>query len=237
MEIANWQYPHLMPQQNAFQSLFLNIYQPMQPEEILHAYITEETDTDSIIPQNEKAQLADQRLAQVEEFLRDITRPPDMHDAEFRQFLWYCSEFFMKNNKLWRRDPHGRHKIIVPVDKRFAIINEAHEALGHKKIYAVRIQLLERFWWPFLDHNVKWFVQSCHQCQLQQMRYHHIPPTVSAPASLFRKAYIDTMYMPRTAGFRYIVQARCSLSYPEHRRLKRETGATIGAFIFEDILC
>ena len=46
------------------------------------------------------------------------------------------------------------------------------------------------------------------------------------------------MYMPRAAGFWYIVQARCSLSaYPEHRRLKRETGATIGAFIFEDILC
>jgi hypothetical protein len=72
------------------------------------------------------------------------------------------------------------------------------------------------------------------------MRYHHILPTVAAPASLFRKAYVDTitMYMPRTSGYRYIVQARCSLSsYPEHRKLRKENGSTIGTFIFEDILC
>jgi hypothetical protein len=70
------------------------------------------------------------------------------------------------------------------------------------------------------------------------MRYHHIPPTVATPASLFRKAYIDTMFMPRAGGFRYIIQARCSLSsYPEFRTLRRETGQTIGAFIFEEILC
>ena len=59
MEIANWQYLHLMLQQNAFQLLFLNIYQSMQPEEILHTYITEEMDTNNVIPCNEKAQLAD----------------------------------------------------------------------------------------------------------------------------------------------------------------------------------
>jgi hypothetical protein len=56
--------------------------------------------------------------------------------------------------------------------------------------------------------------------------------------SLFRKAYIDTMFMPRAGGFRYIVQARCSLtSYPEFRMLRKETGAAIGTFIFEEILC
>jgi hypothetical protein len=70
------------------------------------------------------------------------------------------------------------------------------------------------------------------------MRYHHIPPTVAAPASLFRKAHVDTMYMPHASGYCYIVQARCSLSsYPEHRKLHKENGSTIGVFIFEDILC
>jgi hypothetical protein len=70
------------------------------------------------------------------------------------------------------------------------------------------------------------------------MRYHHIPPTVATPASLFRKAHVDTIYMPRTSGYRYIVQARCSLSsYPEHRNLHKENRSTIGAFIFKEILC
>jgi hypothetical protein len=37
-----------------------------------------------------------------------------------------------------------------------------HDILGHKKIYAVRMQLLEWFWWPFLNQDIKWFVQTCH---------------------------------------------------------------------------
>ena len=44
--------------------------------------------------------------------------------------------------------------------------------------------------------------------------------------------------MPHASGFRYIVQAHCSLTtWPEWRALRKETGRTLGAFIFEDILC
>jgi hypothetical protein len=70
------------------------------------------------------------------------------------------------------------------------------------------------------------------------MRYHHIPLIVAAPALLFRKVHVDTMYMPCASGYCYIVQAHCSLSsYPEHWKLRKENGSTIGAFIFEEILC
>ena len=44
--------------------------------------------------------------------------------------------------------------------------------------------------------------------------------------------------MPHASGFRYIVQARCSLTaWPEWCALRVETGRTLGSFIFEDILC
>jgi hypothetical protein len=133
---------------------------------------------------------------------------------------------------------HGKHKIVVLKEKRYELLKEVHHILGHKKIYAVQMQLLEQFWWPFLDQDVKWFIQTYHQCQVCQMRYHHIPPTVAAPTSLFHKAHVDTMYMPRTSGYHYIVQACCSLSsYLEHRKLHKENGSTIGTFIFEEILC
>jgi hypothetical protein len=70
------------------------------------------------------------------------------------------------------------------------------------------------------------------------MRYHHIPPTIAAPILLFRKAHIDTMYMPHASGYCYIVQAHCSLSsYLEHQKLWKENGSTISVFIFEEILC
>ncbi|KZV80954.1 hypothetical protein EXIGLDRAFT_562950, partial [Exidia glandulosa HHB12029] len=44
--------------------------------------------------------------------------------------------------------------------------------------------------------------------------------------------------MPKVGRLRYLTQARCALSsYPEWRVLADETGANIGKFIFEDILC
>jgi hypothetical protein len=46
------------------------------------------------------------------------------------------------------------------------------------------------------------------------------------------------MFMLLAGGYRYIVQAQCSLTaWPEWRMLQVETGHTIGAFIFEEILC
>jgi transposase InsO family protein len=44
--------------------------------------------------------------------------------------------------------------------------------------------------------------------------------------------------MPCASGYHYIVQARCSLTaWPEWCVLCTETGRTLAAFIFEDILC
>jgi hypothetical protein len=49
---------------------------------------------------------------------------------------------------------HRKHKIVVLKEKRYELLKEVHDILGHKKIYAVRMQLLEQFWWPFLGQDV-----------------------------------------------------------------------------------
>ena len=70
------------------------------------------------------------------------------------------------------------------------------------------------------------------------MQHVHIPPTVATPAPLFRRVYIDTMHMLRVAGLSYILQGCCSLiSYPVFWMLAKETGAAVGKFVFEDLLC
>jgi hypothetical protein len=158
------------------------------------AFITEETadDKSNDIPRSPRASAADDRLTEVEQYLQFLTRPQCLSNAEFHKFMQYSSGFFFSNGKLWRCDMHRKHKIVVPKDKRYELLKEVHDILGHKKIYAVWMQLLERFWWPFLDQDIKWFVQTCHQCQVCQMRYHHIPPTIAAPASLFVRATLLT---------------------------------------------
>ena len=58
------------------------------------------------------------------------------------------------------------------------------------------------------------------------------------PTPLFAKMYMDTMHLPRSGGFSYIVQGRCSLThYPEFRMLRKGTAQALGDWIFQDILC
>ncbi len=87
--------------------------------------------------------------------------------------------------------------------------------------------------WHFLV-----FVRMCHLCQIHQTRQIYILPTIALPAPLFSKMYMDTMIMPVSGQYRYIIQGRCSLShYPEFHCLHKETAQTLGEWIFEDILC
>src|SRR6202045_192860 len=190
------------------------------------------------IPRSDAANKKEQHIRNIESFLRNPTQTLDLDSSQLRRLVRSASDFFILDNKLWRRRPNGCHQLVPPDYKRLRIITEAHDSLGHKGIFVIRSRLLNRFWWPMLDQDVKWFVRTCHQCQTRQIRKIFIPPTVATPAGLFRRVHIDTMFLPRARGYRLLIHARCSLSaYPEGRPLRNETAKLIGTFIFEDILC
>ncbi|GBE81975.1 hypothetical protein SCP_0403510 [Sparassis crispa] len=190
------------------------------------------------IPQTGKAIARNEYVLKVRNFLRDPEVAMSVPIKDRCQFLRYALDFFLRDGNLWRKDPSGRHKLFVDEGRCYTLIRQAHDDLGHKGIFTVWTRLLERFWWPLLDQDVRWYVGTCHKCQVRQMMKVHIPPTVVLPSALFHKAHMDTMLMLRAGGYRYIVQARCSLtSYPEWRMLQQENGRTLGAFIFEEILC
>ena len=86
--------------------------------------------------------------------------------------------------------------------------------------------------------DIHWFIRTCRPCQLQQICNVPIPPVVATPAPLFGKMYVDTMHMPKSGGFKYIVQGHCSLShYVEFCMLCAETGKTLGDWLFEEVVC
>ena len=86
--------------------------------------------------------------------------------------------------------------------------------------------------------DITWFVKTCHICQLHQMHNILIPPAVATPTPLFAKMYMDTMHLPKSGSFKYLVQGRCLLThFPEYHSLHAEIGKTIGNWIFKDILC
>jgi len=190
-------------------------------------------------PSSERARARDSELPGILKFLTNGKRP-DSHTTEeldrMRQRSW---QFFMYDGRLWKRHTQGRHQLVITQgSQRQSVTRDAHDKLGHKGFYSTLRALLDCFWWPSLADDVKWYLKTCHECQIRQTTKVRIPPTVATPAPLFRKAYVDTMLLPLASSLRYLVQARCSLTaWPEWRALCTETGRTLGAFLFEEILC
>ena len=190
------------------------------------------------VPRSEKSLKADDRLHRIHEWFVSLRRPDDISDKVYAAFLRYCAHFFMKDDRLWKKDPQGHHKLVIEPTNRPVILVSAHDEAGHHGEFTTRAQIVDRFWWPDLAADVAWFVKTCHLCQLCQTRNILIPPIVATPAPLFAKMYMDTMHLPKSGGFKYLVQGRCSLThYPKYHVLHTETAKTIGDWIFDDILC
>ena len=195
-------------------------------------------DSYDIVPRSKNTKSDDLRLQKVFNWLQDLVRPADLSDSNYATFIRYCTEFFINSNKLWRKDTQGSHKLVAFPDWRLEILRSCHNGIGHKSFFATRAHIAERFWWPHMHADIVWFVRTCLLCQQHQTRQILIPPVVATPAPLFAKVYIDTMHMPPSRLFKYIVQGRCSLTqYPEFHMLRSETAQSLGNWIYEDILC
>ena len=91
----------------------------------------------------------------------------------------------MLDSQLWQKDKDGRHKLVVEEGKRLELMRQVHNELGHKGVFTVRLWLAEHFWWPSMDEDVKWFIRTCHECQIRLVKRIIIPPSVPTPAGLF----------------------------------------------------
>ena len=190
------------------------------------------------IPRPPSSQADDDRLLKVRKWLHDLIRPEGLNDAQYSTFIRYCTEFFLDESTLWRKDSQGAHKLVPHRSSRFDIMKQVHDDIGHKAVYATKTTIAARFWWPNMGFDIAWYIRTCHLCQIRQTRNVLIPPIVATPAPLFAKIYIDTMHLPPSGSYKYVVQGRCSLTYyPEFRMLRSETAKTIGDWIYEDILC
>ena len=185
------------------------------------------------VPRSEKSCKADNCLHRIREWFASLKRPDDIPDKVYTAFLRYCAHFFMKDDRLWRKDLQGHHKLVIEPNKCPAILVSAHDKAGHHGDFMTHTQIVDCFWWPNLAANIAWFVKTCHLCQLCQTHNILIPLVVATPEPLFAKMYMDTMHLPKSGGFKYLVQGRCSLThYPEYCVLCTETAKTI-----DDILC
>jgi Integrase zinc binding domain/RNase H-like domain found in reverse transcriptase len=190
-----------------------------------------------IVPRSEASVKADERLLKVKPWLDTLQRPDDLSDAEYKTFMRYCTEFFVYNDRLWRKDPKGQHKIVICQERRLFIISVAHNDTGHHGFFATNALISERYWWPHMTQDITWYLLTCHVCQIRKTQQVLIPPIVAMPAPLFSRVYMDTMHMPPSSGYKYIVQGRCSLIYwPEWAMLQAENAKSLARWILHDII-
>ena len=149
-----------------------------------------------MIPCTVKACAKDDQIDWICDFLCDHIHPPDLSDLDYMSFINVATCFFLLNRSLYCQEQHGRHQLVVPVECHYGLIREAHNSLGHKGVFSVQTHLLLRFWWPVLVDDVKWYIRTCHECQIHQTTRLYIPLTVPVMGGLFHKVHINTMVMP-----------------------------------------
>ena len=146
-----------------------------------------------------------------------------MDDNSYRKFMKYAVHFFERQGKLWRKNVDGRHQLILFPDHHIQVMMSCHDDVAHKGFYAMHALIKKCYWWPDMKYDIAWFIRSCNLCQIHQTHQIYIPPTITLPAPLFSKMYMDTMIMPVSSQYHYIIQGRCLLShYPEFCCLRKE---------------
>jgi hypothetical protein len=88
-----------------------------------------------------------------------------------------------------------------------------------------------------MGNDIAWLIKTCNICQSRRTQNVLIPPTVATPAPLFAKIYVDTMHLPTSSGYKFIVQGRCSLvHWPEFDMLRNENARAIGEWLLKCVI-
>src|SRR5271156_1027363 len=94
----------------------------------------------------------------------------------------YCTEFFVSENQLWRKDPRGP-KTVIFRERQLFLISITHNDVGHHGFFATNALITERYWWPHMSQDIAWFILTCHMCQIRKTQHVVIPPMVAMPDS------------------------------------------------------
>jgi len=120
----------------------------------------------SPFPPNMKAAKVEDELLLVHEYLRCPHPPSHLHSDTLTHFLRRVAHFTLASDQLWQIQGNGQHQLYITPTLHLSLV---HDGLGHKGFYSTQCTIANRFWWPLLNSDIKWYVETCHQCQLHQM--------------------------------------------------------------------
>ena len=102
-----------------------------------NAFVGSLTQDQVEIPRMDRAKARDDEIIRVHKFLEDPDKISRPNDKEFKKFIRSATKFFVNKGQLWRKNSHGKHKLIIPNKRRLGLIRQAHDDLGHKGIFTI----------------------------------------------------------------------------------------------------
>ena len=103
-------------------------------------------------------------------YLKTDVMPKRCEDpTERKSFIRRSKNYFLHDrDRLWKIESKGKipRLVIIDVDRRSALIAEAHNDVGHRGRDATYKTLSERFFWPTMFDQIAYFIRSCNICQL-----------------------------------------------------------------------
>ena len=183
---------------------------------------------------------AERKLQEINQALQTLTMPQrSMTRQQRSRFLAEIKHYTLRQNQLYKRYTNSNDKrVLLDKAQREQVLHQAHEQLGHRGEYSVYELVNKRFTWPRMRKDVHLHISSCHECQIRCLKKMQLPPTVSAPVTLFQKIYIDVMVMDPCRGYNFIAAAKDDLSgATEARPIRKNNAKTLARFIWEQVIC
>ena len=194
-----------------------------------------------------EAQRQDKSIADIKTFIRTKSLPKD--DAKYAQWVRRIAEQCEVHDDLvWhKRTRPGfreKHLLLAPKPHRHMIIQSAHcdISAGHGGIDRTANRVMQHYWWPGLESEVKRFVASCEICQTSRAKKEPPVKLQSLPVCTMpnMRVHIDLFGDLRTShsGKKWIMVMTDAFSkYVELEAIENKSAETCARVFFERWLC
>ena len=174
-------------------------------------------------------------------YLKAGTLPGRCQDSSLRKsFIRRSKMFFLHDgDRLWKMETQGKlpRLVVTDIDRRAALVAEAHNSVGHRGRDATYKTLSERFYWPNMFDQIAYFVRSCNICQLRSKTRPIVAFSPTWNSGILRRFDLDTIHMPDgVGGMKYLLQATDpAMSWVEARAARKPNSENWAKFLYEEV--
>jgi hypothetical protein len=106
------------------------------------------------IPRSEKVEKDDERIELVKKWHRELQRCEGFTDSGYTSFVRYVTECFLDRDRLWRKNNHRAHKLVILRERSLGILRVVHDNIEHKQFYMMHEALTLHFWWLHVKADI-----------------------------------------------------------------------------------